>query len=106
MNRKSLINKLIYYPEIKTDYNLLLQKRQEIINKDINLKEDIELYNINKEIELHEEKELLINMIKSPTLSPQLSPSLRRSSTSSTSSTLSSSPECLSPLSKLRSTYF
>ena len=86
MDRKSLINKLIFYPEIKSDYNLLLKKRQEIINKNIDLQKEIELYNINKEIELHEEKETLINMIKSPTLSPPLSPPLRRSSTSSSSS--------------------
>lgn len=111
MDRKSLINKLIYYPELTSDYKLLLKKRQEIINKK-HLYEEKELHNINKEIELHEEKELLINMIKSPTLSPQLSPSLRRSydnsslSLSSLSSSTASSPECISPLSKSKNPYF
>jgi len=114
MDRKTLINKLIYYPEIKTDYNKLLKKRQEIINKKLDkIKENELLYNINNEIHLHEEKQILIDMIKSPKLSPPLSPPLRCSSEisifnrSSSSSTLSSSsPECSSPLARTNNVYF
>ena len=73
MNRKLLMSKLMSYPEI-SDYNTLLDKKNNIDKKNID-----ELNDINREIELYKEKEMLINLIKSPSLSPELSPSLRPS---------------------------
>ena len=65
--KKQLINKLLEYPEINNNqYKLLLSKKNKIMEHtdcDIN-----ELNNINKQINLYNENQLLISMIKLPTI--------------------------------------
>jgi len=67
MNKKQLINKLLEYPEINNNqYKLLLQKKNKLMEvKDCNMNE---LNEINKKINLYNEKQLLINMIKLPNI--------------------------------------
>jgi len=67
LNKKQLINKLLEYPEINNNqYKLLLQKKNKLMEvKDFNINE---LNEINKKINLYNEKQLLINMIKLPNI--------------------------------------
>lgn len=65
-DKRLLLKKLYEYPEITNkDYLLLIKKKNLIINKNENL---IELNEINNKIDLYNEKQLIINMIKTPIL--------------------------------------
>ena len=58
---KYLINKLLELPEItKEEYLILVKKRNNLLNN------QIELSLINEKINLYNEKEMLINLIKTP----------------------------------------
>lgn len=59
--KKYLINKLLELPEItKEEYLILVKKRNNLFNN------QIELSLINEKINLYNEKEMLINLIKTP----------------------------------------
>jgi hypothetical protein len=63
INKKFLINKLLDYPEISyKDYRLLIQKKNNLLNN--NLMDNKELFNINNKINLYNEKEMIIQLIK------------------------------------------
>jgi hypothetical protein len=58
--KKYLINKLLELPEItKEEYLILVKKRNNLLNNN-------ELSLINEKINLYNEKEMLINLIKTP----------------------------------------
>jgi hypothetical protein len=60
MNKKYLINKLLSLPEITDeDYRSLIRKRNIIKNQ-------LELSQINERINLYNEKNMIINLIKTP----------------------------------------
>jgi len=60
MNKKYLINKLLSLPEITDeDYRNLIRKRN-------NIKNQLELSQINERINLYNEKNMIINLIKTP----------------------------------------
>jgi len=60
ISKKYLINKLLELPEIShNDYINLIKKKNKICN-------DIELEQINNKINLYNEKEMIINLIKHP----------------------------------------
>lgn len=59
--KKYLINKLLELPEItKEEYSILVKKRNNLHNN------QAELSLINEKINLYNEKEMLINLIKIP----------------------------------------
>lgn len=63
ITKKYLINKLLHYPDISSkDYRLLLKEKNKLINN--NSFDSNELYNINNKINLYNEKEMIIQMIK------------------------------------------
>jgi hypothetical protein len=63
ITKKYLINKLLHYPDISSkDYRLLLKEKNKLINN--NSFDSSELYNINNKINLYNEKEMIIQMIK------------------------------------------
>jgi hypothetical protein len=60
MNKKYLINKLLSLPEITDeDYRNLIRKQH-------NIKNQLELSQINEKINLYNEKNMIINLIKTP----------------------------------------
>lgn len=60
INKKYLINKLLELPEItEEDYLYLIRKKNKTNNQ-------IELSNINEKISLYNEKNMIINLIKTP----------------------------------------
>jgi hypothetical protein len=66
ITKKYLINKLLNYPEISyKDYRILIQQKNNLLNN--NLIDNKELFNINNKINLYNEKELIIQMIKQTT---------------------------------------
>jgi len=60
MNKKYLINKLLSLPEI-TD-----EDYRNLIRKQYNIKNQLELSQINERINLYNEKNMIINLIKTP----------------------------------------
>ena len=60
-SKKYLINKLLELPEItKDEYIILLKKKNNLLNN------QTELSLINEKINLYNEKEMIINLIKTP----------------------------------------
>lgn len=60
INKKYLINKLLELPEITdNDYLNLIKKKNKIKN-------DLELLQIEEKISLYNEKNMIINLIKTP----------------------------------------
>ena len=60
INKKYLINKLLELPEITdNDYLNLIKKKNKINN-------DLELLQIEEKISLYNEKNMIINLIKTP----------------------------------------
>jgi hypothetical protein len=63
INKKFLITKLLNYPDISyKDYKLLQQQKNKLLdNKSF---DNNELFNIDNKINLYNEKEMIIQMIK------------------------------------------
>jgi len=63
-NKKILLKKLLDYPNLNNnEYILLLNKKNNLIKNNIN---NNEINEINSILDIYKEKELIINMIKSP----------------------------------------
>ncbi len=63
INKKFLIYKLLDYPDISyKDYNSLIKEKNKLMNN--KSFDNSELFNINKKINLYNEKEMIIQMIK------------------------------------------
>jgi len=69
-SKKFLIKKLMEYPEISNnEYQLLLNKRKSIsVKNNIDYDYNKELNDINERIELYNEKQMIISLIKNPYL--------------------------------------
>lgn len=65
-NKKYLIKRLLEYPEITTnEYILLIDKKNKITLGNNNFYND-DINKINDRIELYNEKQMIINLIKNP----------------------------------------